>query len=498
MRYNRGSRLYGDTLILSLVTALAASGATVRVTVGYDADGPHLLGAVQLSDRAPERPGEGLELLDALGRTIGTAAIPDPRIRSIVTPEGGDTARLVRGVSRFTVRWPDDAVRLRLAGRSIAPLPAPPASATLVHDGGPPDERLDLVILGDGYTRNQQDAFGRDVQRTVDHLLSIAPWDRYADLLNIWQVEIPSAQSGIAHAGRPRDTVFDCAYDCADIERLVCCDDEAVVAAVDAAVPDADGILVLVNDPAYGGSGGFTYATASVGPDGVWIAAHELGHSLVGLWDEYSYGVSGDEEGPNCAADPNGSWDAWLPEVGSFPECSFTNLHRPTEADCMMYTLQDGYCPVCRERIVLAMHERLPGLIRATDPPPGILPPETARIGVEVGSDPERLSFAWTLDGELVSSEPELALQCSGLKGTLSLQVTDDTPWVRTDPDARLSDEAGPWTVDAPTCNARGVPRACGCATGGSASGGLLLMLGLAVCRSRHRAEPKPTDRERP
>lgn len=475
-------------MILPLVTALSASGATVRVTVAWEADGPQLVSAVRTDgDAVGSVPGD-LELVDGAGRVVGSAAIPDPRIRSVVTPDGGETVVLPRAIARFTVSWPEGAAGLRLRGKTTTPRPAPPTAATLVHDGGPPDERLDLVILGDGYTADQQDAFAEDVRAVVDYLLSIEPYDRYADLLNVWQVSTASNQTGVSHAGDPRNTAFGCAYDCAGIERLVCCDDADVLQAVDRSVPDADGILVLLNDAEYGGSGGFTYATAYVGePDGVQVAAHELGHSLVGLWDEYSYGVSGSGEGPNCSRDPEGSWDAWLPQVGSFPECSFLELYRPTDEGCMMRTLQDGYCPVCRERVVLAMHEGLPGLIRSTDPAPGEVPAETAAITVETRSDPARLTFSWTMDGAEVSSSPTLDLECSGLQGEVSLHVTDDTRWVRTDPEGKLADDAGPWVVHAERCaRPEPAPASCGCRTGAGGGWSVALMLLLVRRRGVH------------
>ena len=78
-----------------------------------------------------------------------------------------------------------------------------------------------------------------------------------------------------------------------------------------AAVPDTNGILVVVNDPTYGGSGGFNYAVSYNGAhDGHEVATHELGHALVGLWDEYSYGYDQEGSGPNCAVDPGGDWEA--------------------------------------------------------------------------------------------------------------------------------------------------------------------------------------------
>jgi hypothetical protein len=141
----------------------------------------------------------------------------------------------------------------------------------------------------------------------------------------------------------------------------------------------------------------------------------------------------------------------------------------------MMRTLRDGYCPICREQVVLAMHANLGGLIRATDPPAG----ERVRdaITVETTVPAERLAFEWTLDGEVVADGPRARVRCSGWRGQLALRVFDPTGWVRSDPDGLLEDEAGPWTVSAEDCAEPG----CGCRS----AGGGWWALGLLALRRR-------------
>ena len=53
-------------------------------------------------------------------------------------------------------------------------------------------------------------------------------------------------------------------------------------------VPEWDMILVLVNGPVYGGSGG-AVATSSTHPSASEIVIHEIGHTAFGLADEYEY-----------------------------------------------------------------------------------------------------------------------------------------------------------------------------------------------------------------
>src|SRR5262249_42393793 len=80
-----------------------------------------------------------------------------------------------------------------------------------------------------------------------------------------------------------------------------------------------DLVLVLLNDPEYGGSGG-AVAVASIHPDVIEVILHEFGHTLGLLADEY-----GGPPPPACStavepAEPNATratgspvkWGAWI------------------------------------------------------------------------------------------------------------------------------------------------------------------------------------------
>lgn len=457
---------------------------------------------------SPRGPGDpaGLAVVDAAGRVLYAVPLAGALQRSVVLPEGGGAvARLHGGQVRLRLPWPAQAHALRLDGALLPPPAAPPmpeATATLVQGEGSPEERLDLVFLGDGYTAGELPGFAEDVERVVQYLGGVEPFGAYTRLFNIWRVDQASAESGASHreggASDLRDTAYGCYYGCGGIDRLICCDDGAVLSAVNAAVPGADGVMVLVNDPTYGGSGGFSYATAyNGGMTGTQVAAHELGHSLVGLWDEYSYGVpySG-ADGPNCAVDPDAlPWEHWSDEAGAHPVCSYTNYYRPTDQGCMMNTLQDGYCPVCREEVVLAIYGHLPGMLLAVEPPEGPLvlaPGATHTLSASaLGPDDGSLRWEWSLDGQVVGEGASFTLDGCPAGQTLSLRVWDPTPWVRADPEARLQDTAS-WTLDraacpedsAPADSGEGQDGGCGCgAPGGAALGPALLALGLAARR---------------
>ncbi len=458
--------------------------AEQHVTVQWNVDGPQIVGtaAATLTVGHEHAP---LIVVDAHGRPLATQPLRDPRHRSLIEPDGGGvSATLATAVERVAVPWPSNAHAVRLGPHTwrptaltepatsaspagASPRPPPPLNALVpILQNGDPAERLDLVILGDGYAASELESFAVDVEEIVEYLLTLTPYSDYTGLFNIWRVDLPSGDSGVSQTDvdppTSLDTAYGCFYGCAGIERLVCCDDMLVAETIDTLIPDADGVLVLVNDQRYGGSGGFNYATSFVGDEGPQVAAHELGHTLVGLWDEYSYGVSStaDDVGANCSPDPAGHWDHWLDKaaVDAFTECSFTDYVRPTDDRCLMRTLQDGYCPVCREQVVLEMYGHVPSLVRSVSPEPGTAlsalqsdPPTP--ITVETLGPDDGLVHEWSIDGEVIHEDlPELDIRCSGLQGELTLRVYDDTSWVRADPQGLLEQTVGPWTVSSEDC----------------------------------------------
>jgi len=453
-------------LLLTLWPSLALA-ATLEVQLRVTDGQVEVLTA--MPSQAPPTRGAGggarLKSVDAAGLVLGEVPVVDPRHRTLLLPDGtGVSGTLVHGVTTVRVPWPEGARRLQVDDRPAMPPPplpivtGPAAEAVPLQSSGPTEERLDLVLLGDGYTQEQLPDFAADVDRIVSYLLQIEPYGDYADLFNVWRIDRASAESGVTHLegfAIERDTAYGCYYGCSGLDRLVCCDDAAVLGEVGAALPAADGILVLVNDPAYGGSGGFTYATSYVGTDyGPQVAAHELGHTLVGLWDEYGYGGPGSGEGPNCSADPSGAWDSWIGTDGvdAYPECSWTNLHRPTLEGCMMRTLESDYCPICRQEAVLAMYRQLPSLIGSVSPPPGAIPHPPPVFEADLAVPDAHVDVRWLLDGALIAEGQRFAPSCFAVSGELTVEAVDDTPWVRDDPDQLLVASDGPWQVQAGDC----------------------------------------------
>lgn len=170
---------------------------------------------------------------------------------------------------------------------------APPPRQTLVtvEQHGPPADKVDLLLIGDGYTAAECAAkFGPDARRMADALFRHEPFASRRTDFNVWGLCPPSAESGVARpsTGKQRRTPVGAAYDAFGSERYVLTFDNRDLRDVAAWAP-YEFISILVNADTYGGGGIYgTFATVAV--DNEWadyLFVHEFGHHFAGLADEY-------------------------------------------------------------------------------------------------------------------------------------------------------------------------------------------------------------------
>ena len=83
------------------------------------------------------------------------------------------------------------------AATDEAPKPLPEPVVHTVQETGPPSDRLNLVILGDGYQWDQQSVFLADVDRNLAVMWATEPFRSYRDYINIYAVEIASIDYGV-------------------------------------------------------------------------------------------------------------------------------------------------------------------------------------------------------------------------------------------------------------------------------------------------------------
>lgn len=266
--------------------------------------------------------------------------------------------------------------------------------------GGSPGNRVDVLVLGDGYTSAQQALFTTHVASLKNAMFAVTPYKEYENFVNWQSGFIASAQSGADHppyqagctaitccadsaaqgdgaAGTFVNTALDARYCTNQIHRLLTVSGSKVFAAA-AAYPDWDKILVTVNDPLYGGAGG-SYAVTSANSSAALIVIHEYGHSFHKLADEYTTPYPGF---PACSDLAGGSaceanvtnqtvagqvkWSSWFTPgipiptpagtagTGLFEGARYltSGMYRPTQNGCLMRALGTSICNVCRQEYV--------------------------------------------------------------------------------------------------------------------------------------------------
>src|ERR1044072_73055 len=152
---------------------------------------------------------------------------------------------------------------------------------TIVNNGSP-QNRVDIAILGDGYTASQMQQYKADVQNFIQGVFAQEPYREYSHYYNVHRVDVISNQSGADHPERNPpvfvDTAFDATYNCAAIQRFICVDISKVFTVINNSLPASyfDIVLVIINDPEYGGFGG-QLAVASTNAAVVELVIHEVG-----------------------------------------------------------------------------------------------------------------------------------------------------------------------------------------------------------------------------
>ncbi len=158
------------------------------------------------------------------------------------------------------------------------------------HYSGDPHTKVDVVILGDGYTLKEKGKFEKDLKRYTGIFFSHEPYKSLKDKFNIYGVFKPSLDSQIDEPGANiyKNTVLGTTFYSLGSERYVLTEDNKAVHNLAANVP-YDAIYIMCNSPRYGGGGIYNFYCTFVSDNqfSPYIFLHEFGHSFSGLADEY-------------------------------------------------------------------------------------------------------------------------------------------------------------------------------------------------------------------
>ena len=326
---------------------------------------------------------------------------------------------------------------------------------TTIVDAGAPENRIDLVFLGDGYTEPELETYAGHVSNVLQGLFAEEPLIAYASYFNVHRVDVVSNESGVDELALNifRDTALDMSFGCGGVPGLLCIDTDKAAAAA-ALAPGVDQVLALANSTRYGGAAYTWMNLATVPGDNtstVEIALHEVGHTLGRLADEYFSFDGSTYTGPEPAPpnistynidqqiEQNTKWHVWMdpPDVSTFEGATHYQfgIFRPTE-NSKMRGLGVPFGPVNVEQFVINIYESLSPIDQATPASEDALPAGTVFSVTPLQPADHVLRVQWAVDGVAAANgtETTFAADFAALEPgvhQVSVTVVDDTPRVR-------------------------------------------------------------------
>lgn len=434
--------------------------------------------------------------------------------------------RVLGGRLVFGPPWDREIALDELLRDTAAKAEAPSGELTVLQHHGPPANRVDLLLVAEGFRAEERAAFDALAARVVEDLFALSPHAEYRNFVNVTSLFVASPEAGADHppydpecglddlacCPDPRSrqdpladtfvaTPFGASYCRQGLFRYLLVDEAAVLAAA-AAAPDWDQILVIVNDPTYGGSGDLL----TVVPNHLtlpYLVPHEYAHTFTRLADEYDSFFAW----PPCSDVVPGAvpceanvtdettrerikWAPWIadstpvptPEghaewgeaVGLFAGARYEprTHYRPSDRGCMMKGVQLGFGAVCTQEYVRRLYAGGWGApaagIDLVEPGSELPPPGTvvrhgaSELAVDVlqprGGPP--VEVAWTVDGVPVDglltaadadgvrrATLDLAPGPAGAPRRVELRVADPAPAVHPAMAGDLLVTGRAWTV---------------------------------------------------
>ena len=266
-----------------------------------------------------------------------------------------------------------------------------PAPHRYLLKSGSPQEKIDVAIVAEGYTKEEAEQFYKDAQVAVEAILAHEPFGTYKDRFNFVAIALESKESGVSvpREGLWKDTAVGSNYDTFYSDRYLTTSCVWKMHDALCGIP-YEHLVILANTDTYGGGGiynSYTLTTA-LHKDFKPVVVHEFGHSFAGLADEYYYDdqfveyyypdSEPWEQNITTLFDFESKWDDMLPKIiqiptpvegnvwekikaGTKPESivgvyegagyQSKGVYRPYP-DCRMKTnAAESFCPVCQRAI---------------------------------------------------------------------------------------------------------------------------------------------------
>ncbi len=227
----------------------------------------------------------------------------------------------------------------------------------VVHKSGNDKENFVIVIMGDGYTAEQQDQFVEDASKKAQGMLTWSPYKEYSDHINIYAVQAVSNESGISvYGGKSVDTYFHIkvygkatGFTNGGDEKAKALRQELEENYLDAGASVGTIHILSNTDGNYGASINSLFSFSTNSSDNIDGTAmtHEIAHSIGGLGDEYERYTNK----PNTSDTTNPDTIKWSKLLG-FRGVGVTTAGTETafapSRECMMRWLGQPFCEVCK------------------------------------------------------------------------------------------------------------------------------------------------------
>lgn len=364
------------------------------------------------------------------------------------------------------------------AGGALDPAPPQPteyeldcgSSGIVLESAGPPDNRVNYIIVGDGYTEAElETTYVEHLQRMLEERFTpeLEPYLRYRRFVNICALKVPSAQSGVGtQAG---NTAFGGWGN--DETRLGYIDDSMVGAAIRERLPaeiEVDWTAVVLNGDRWWNAGGRIMVWSGGHRNAALAAMHEGGHSFQRLADEYGGNCtfSGDESRMRInvtmdSVETAGKWAHWLDfvqEPGTGLQSTFEGAQycdrgafRPSDDSVMnQLSRSPSFNSISLEQAIRIIYQVVDPIDVALSTPQTETTVQVLEARVV---DPEVIEVDWSVDGELVAEDHGYRLDVAALglsKGAhvITARAHDDTEWVRGD--RSDLEQSLQWTIEVP------------------------------------------------
>jgi hypothetical protein len=252
----------------------------------------------------------------------------------------------------------------------------------VILNSGKPENKVDIVILAEGYTAEEMEKFKEDAKRVTQYLFEEEPFKSEKEKFNVSAVLTPSLESGTDIPGENiyKNTRFNSTFYTFDVSRYLTTSDMKNILDAAAVVP-YDHIYVLVNSERYGGGGFYNFLSVCTADNSLTkeVFVHEFGHGFAGLGDEYYNSEVAYEDFYNLKVEPwepnittlvdfGSKWKSMVDESVEIPtprSAKYNNTVGVFEGggymskgiyspfiDCRMKSNNaKGFCPVCAESI---------------------------------------------------------------------------------------------------------------------------------------------------